>query len=653
MNTNLAGTVIDGRYVVLSRIARGGMATVYLAHDRRLDRDVAVKVMHPHLAESEPFILRFRREARAAARLSHPNAVAVFDQGTWGDSLYLTMEYVEGEDLRDTLRRVGGLSVGEALEIIKNVLDALAAAHRRDLIHRDIKPENVLRSTDGTPKLADFGLARAVSDATQASTGTVLGTVAYLAPELVTEGAATRASDVYAVGVMLFELLTGRQPFFGDIPINVAFQHVTSSVPPVSTIVPGIPREVDDLVAALTAHDVPDRLPDGEHALAKVRRVLEVLSPESAAIRADVSGVTDASDPTSTEHTNESDEPDGTAPIWVRPSSGTAAIPIGEAPGPTPPSPPKKRRSRAVLIVLLLLLIVGGGASAYYYLLGPGAFTQVPSVFGLDQDGALQLLESNDLIGAVEQSHSDTVASGKVISTDPMAGEPARKGSTVAVVVSRGIETLAMPELVGVATAEALTRLAGLPEPLIEEAYSQDVPAETVIAVAVAEDVRGPDGEFFASGDVPEVGTLLPHLTVLELTVSLGREPVSAPDVTGTPVADAIATLAENGLTGIEAAERAFDDSVPEGSVISQDHTGAGLLRGDTVTLTVSKGPELVEVPSVVWKNQSDAEAALRSAGLEVNVEAPLGVILNTVRTQSERAGTMVRKGTVITIQVI
>ncbi|MDN5559484.1 MAG: protein kinase, partial [Ruaniaceae bacterium] len=298
MNTNLAGTVIDGRYVVLSRIARGGMATVYLAHDRRLDRDVAVKVMHPHLAESEPFILRFRREARAAARLSHPNAVAVFDQGTWGDSLYLTMEYVEGEDLRDTLRRVGALSVGEALEIIKNVLDALAAAHRRDLIHRDIKPENVLRSTDGTPKLADFGLARAVSDATQASTGTVLGTVAYLAPELVTEGAATRASDVYAVGVMLFELLTGRQPFFGDIPINVAFQHVTSSVPPVSTIVPGIPREVDDLVAALTAHDVPDRLPDGEHALAKVRRVLEVLSPESAAIRADVSGVTDASDPT-------------------------------------------------------------------------------------------------------------------------------------------------------------------------------------------------------------------------------------------------------------------------------------------------------------------------------------------------------------------
>lgn len=653
MSTNLHGTVIDGRYEVISRIARGGMATVYLAHDRRLDRDVAVKVMHPHLAESEAFNARFRREARAAAGLGHPNAVAVFDQGTWEDSLYLTMEYVDGEDLRDLLRREGAIPLGRALETIESVLDALSAAHRRNLIHRDIKPENVLCSADGTPKLADFGLARAVSDATQASTGTVLGTVAYLAPELVTAGTATAASDVYAVGVMLFEMLTGRQPFFGDIPINVAFQHVTSSVPLTSSLVPGIPREVDDLVAALTARDVSERLPDGDAALSAVRRVLEDLSPESATIRADVPGAPDQPVNQTAEDPDRSQDPHGTAPIAVKPSSGTAAIPIGEAPPATPAPIPAKRRTRSILIALLLLLITAGGAFAYYALLGPGAYTQVPSVVALQREDALDILRANDLVPAPQDEYSDTVPTGIVIRTEPGSGENVRKNSEVIVVVSQGMLSFEMPAVVGLPYDDAILALGEFPEPTVIEEYSQDVPLNEIIAVTIAGDVRGPDGETFAAGDVPEPGTLLPHTIPLELRVSLGREPVTAPRVVESTLDDAIAALSEAGLVGTEAGERAFHDSIPEGSVISQDHEGPGLLRGDTVTLTVSKGPELVEVPQVVWKSQQDAEELLKAAGLTVKVEAPLGVILNTVRTQSERAGTMVPRDTVVTIQVI
>ncbi|HEY3438988.1 MAG TPA: protein kinase, partial [Actinotalea sp.] len=230
----LLGHLIDGRYEVLSRIARGGMATVYLATDRRLDREVALKVMHPHLAEGgsgSEFVARFRREARAAARLTHPGLVSVFDQGVDGETSYLTMEYIDGTNLRRHLGESGALPVAEALKTAEAVLDALAAAHRAGLVHRDVKPENILLAADGRIKVADFGLARAVTEVTATTAGTVLGTVAYLAPELVAHGTSDARTDVYAVGVLLHEMLTGAQPFTGATPIQVAYQHVHTDIP--------------------------------------------------------------------------------------------------------------------------------------------------------------------------------------------------------------------------------------------------------------------------------------------------------------------------------------------------------------------------------------------------------------------------------------
>lgn len=245
----LVGRLVDGRYEVLERIARGGMATVYLASDRRLDREVAVKVMHPHLADGASgadFVSRFRREARAAARLTHPGLVAVYDQGVDGETSYLTMEYIDGTNLRHRIQDEGPFTVADALDVVEHVLDALAAAHRHDLVHRDIKPENILLATDGRIKVADFGLARAVTEVTSTTTGTILGTVAYLGPELIATGQCDTRTDVYAVGVMLYEMLTGTQPFTGSTPIQVAFQHVNGSVPEPSDTLPWLPAEIDE-----------------------------------------------------------------------------------------------------------------------------------------------------------------------------------------------------------------------------------------------------------------------------------------------------------------------------------------------------------------------------------------------------------------------
>ncbi|WP_448629275.1 protein kinase domain-containing protein [Cellulomonas soli] len=287
----LVGRLVDGRYEVVSRIARGGMATVYLAVDRRLDREVALKVMHPHLAEGASgtdFVARFRREARTAARLTHPGLVGVFDQGVDGETSYLTMEYVDGTNLRRRIGELGALSVQEALGTAEHVLDALGAAHRNGLVHRDIKPENVLLADDGRIKLADFGLARAVTEVTATTTGTVMGTVAYLAPELVTRGTSDARTDVYACGILLYEMLTGAQPFTGETPIQVAFQHVNSDVPAPSDAVPWLPVEVDELVQALAAREAADRPVDAGAALALVRRVRATLDEATLARRADV-----------------------------------------------------------------------------------------------------------------------------------------------------------------------------------------------------------------------------------------------------------------------------------------------------------------------------------------------------------------------------
>uniref|UniRef100_UPI001BA5F9A0 protein kinase domain-containing protein n=1 Tax=Pseudarthrobacter albicanus TaxID=2823873 RepID=UPI001BA5F9A0 len=272
----LVGTLVDHRYLVQSRLARGGMSTVYLATDRRLEREVALKVLHPHLADDPQFLDRLGREAKAAARLSHPHVVGVLDQGEDGRLAYLVMEYIKGHTLRDVINGKGALSPRLALALIDPVIEGLGAAHTAGLIHRDIKPENVLIADDGRIKLGDFGLARAISAST--STGALIGTVAYLSPELVLGKQADARSDIYSVGIMLYEMITGRQPFDGEVPIQVAYQHVNSSVGAASAHVPGLAAEVDELVQWCTAND-PDKRPvDGNTLLSELRHIRTNLS---------------------------------------------------------------------------------------------------------------------------------------------------------------------------------------------------------------------------------------------------------------------------------------------------------------------------------------------------------------------------------------
>ncbi|WP_460367608.1 protein kinase domain-containing protein, partial [Actinocorallia lasiicapitis] len=279
----LVGQVLDGRYRVESRIARGGMATVYVGRDLKLDRIIALKVMHPHLAQDEEFVRRFIGEAKAAAALSHPNVVAVYDQRTDGEHVFLSMEYLPGRTLRALLDERGRLPVDVALSIMLPVLAALGAAHRAGLVHRDVKPENVLLTTDGQVKVADFGLARAETDSKQTKTGVIIGTVAYMAPEQVIAGTSDVRSDVYAAGVVLFELLTGRQPHEGDSPLTVAYKHVNDRIQLPSALVPGIPPRLDAIVAAATDRDPARRPMDADHLYALLTdESLPVPAPSAA-----------------------------------------------------------------------------------------------------------------------------------------------------------------------------------------------------------------------------------------------------------------------------------------------------------------------------------------------------------------------------------
>ncbi|MFC7406085.1 Stk1 family PASTA domain-containing Ser/Thr kinase [Georgenia alba] len=636
----LIGRLVDERYEVTSRIARGGMATVYRATDRRLERTVAVKVMHPHLAESPDFVARFRREARAAARLAHPGVVAVHDQGTTGDAAYLAMELVEGPNLRTVLRTRGSLPVGEALGTIEQVLDALASAHRAGLVHRDIKPENVLITPDGTAKVADFGLARAVTEATAATTGTVLGTVAYLAPEIVTEGRADPRADVYAAGVLLYELLTGRQPFSGETPIQVAFQHVNGHIPPPSRAVDWLPAEVDELVAALTAREIGERPEDAAAALDLARRCRASLDPEILARRADVDPDPAADAPDSWHDEAEAPVAPGTDHTAEVRARGTVALPIGAIThdDAATTAPPRRRRvwTRVVTVLLLLALAVAAGA-LWWFQVGPGATVPTPDVVGLEEEDAVAQIEQAGLTARVEHDHHDDVPAGAVISSDPGPGTDVHEDGSVTVVVSEGVLMLDVPDVGGetVEDARAAIEDAGLGVGSTSEEYHDSVPEGAVIETA------------------PAAGESVRHDRPVDLVVSLGREPVEVPDVTGQPRDDAVAALEDAGLT-VDQESQQHHDEVPEGAVVSvSPGPGEQLYRGDAVDLVVSLGPELVEVPSVVGQHVGQARATLEDAGFQVEVEEVLGGYFGTVRSQDPEGGAMVPRSSVITLTVV
>ncbi|GAB3196729.1 Stk1 family PASTA domain-containing Ser/Thr kinase [Nocardioides hungaricus] len=627
----MTGRVLDSRYRIGPRIARGGMASVYEATDLRLDRTVAVKVMHPGLGDDDEFAARFVREARAAARLSHPHVVAVYDQGDDHGTVFLSMELIDGITLRDVIRKEAPMPPARALALLEPVLSALAAAHRAGLIHRDVKPENVLIADDGRIKVADFGLARAVSADTQhtATGGVLIGTVSYLAPELVVDGRADARADVYAAGVVLFELLTGVKPHEGESPIQVAYKHVHEDVPAPSTLVPGIPAYVDALVARATARDRSSRPADAAVLLHQVHRVGNALA-EGVADDPDLTAdLTPLMTPLTIQVRQDREE-----------TAERTALLQTAAPPPDRPkqaAPPRRRRRGLIATILAVLLVAGLGAGAWWYL--DGRYTSTPSVLGMTRADAQAELEGAGLeVEWGERAYSETVPAGRVVSTDPEPGGQVLDGGTVTVTLSLGKERYDVPKLRGMTEDEAQDALAktNLGYGTTTEQWSDTVPEGQVIASS------------------PKAGTTLRPDTPVDLVVSKGPRPIDLKDWVGRPVDDAMAWLDARELTGTVVG-REFSDSVDEGDVISMDPPGGTTVYGgDEISFVVSKGPELIEVPSVRGQGVDAATATLEGLGFKVRTEDASGSLgLGFVWSQSPGGGELAPKGATITLTLI
>lgn len=636
----LVGQTIDARYVIEKRIARGGMATVYRARDTRLDRPVALKIMYPHLAESADFVARFRREARAAAKLTHPGVVAVYDQGSAQGSSYLVMELIKGPNLRTYLRSQGCLPVGEALKITKEILQALAAAHRSGLIHRDVKPENVLLPETGQVKVADFGLARAASEVTAATTGSILGTVAYLSPETVSGTAADSRVDVYATGIMLFELLAGVPPFSGDSPIQIAYAHVHEDVPHIKETEPWVPQPVDDLIAKLTTRDPAKRPLNGDAALELVNQTIAELDPNEMELRGDTPPATTPADSDSDQELTPtlSEVPLPGVPgspshhkSWWKRRRGRQSESTLDSATPSEGATRSKTRGRLIggivgAIVLLAAILT------WFFMWGPGSFRPMVDVVNQQWPDASKSLTAADVTFERVDVFDDNIPAGNVARTNPAPGKPLGRFQTAKIFVSKGIEMLTMPDLTGKTREEALelVKKARFNTPQISEDFHDTVP----------------EGQISSQDPAPNASVA--HNTIVKITVSKGRQPVSMPNLVGKPSQEAQNELTQVGLQPQVTED--FSDSVPKGKVISQSVApNTTVHRLDQVNLVISKGPEVVAVPNVFGKSEGDARAALESAGFTVNVKRTFGDS-KRVLNSNPSAGTQAKVGSTVTI---
>lgn len=608
------------------------MATVYVATDLRLERRVALKVMHGHLSDDTVFQSRFIQEARAAARLADPNVVNVFDQGQDGEMAYLVMEYLPGITLRELLREQRRLTVPQAVSILDAVLSGLAAAHKAGIVHRDVKPENVLLAEDGRIKIGDFGLARATT-ANTASGAQLLGTIAYLAPELVTRGTADARSDIYALGIMLYEMLTGEQPYKGEQPMQIAFQHATDSVPRPSVKNPGVPEPLDELVLWATERSPDDRPTDAREMLQRLREIERELGVTPVVARTGPISVV-------------RDEAAATGEL-------TAVLP-STATGPTSGleevdnatrlrrAVQRRRAKGGWLIALVILLAALAAGLGWWFGSGPGSMVPVADVSGMTFEEAAAELEQDTLVAVRQDANSLDVPVGHVISTDPSPGIRVERDSEVTVVVSLGPAEATFAKLNGLTEDEVRAQLtAQHVAPGESETYYTDGPAGTVVYVAIhpaagGDNVECGEGCTVHQGDTATLG------------VSLGP----LPNVVGEPVDEATQILTDAGITVAGQTEE-YSDDIAEGSVISMTaREGDGWWRkGDTTTLIVSLGPPPIEVPNVVGDNLADAMAELEEAGFKPTTVVPQFVWgLFTVASTDPEAGTTHRRGTEVRV---
>ncbi len=650
----LIGRVLDGRYRVGPKIARGGMAGVYEATDLRLDRTVAVKVMHEGLADDDEFVRRFQREARSAARLAHQNVVSVFDTGEDQGTLFLVMEYVPGLTLRDLIRKEAPMAPAKALAVIEPVLSALAAAHDAGILHRDVKPENVLLADDGRVKVADFGLSRAINSETQhtATGGVLIGTVSYLAPELVVNGHADARADVYAAGVMIYEMLTGHKPHQADSPIQVAYKHVHQDIPAPSASTRGIPPYVDALIARATARDTALRPADARVLLHQVRRVRHALDHGVANDEELVADLTPTSPIGDRSPTGELPAqilaPQELAELAELQQGQTGAVydqerdvrlvptrPRTGPPAGPPPAPPRRSRRGPVWLALVVLLAVVAGLAGWYF--GIARYTVTPGVIDMSRTAAQTKLDQSGLdLEVTGTAYSETVRKGFVVSTDPAPGDRVAKEGTVGAVLSLGPERHKVPDVRGRTLDDAQQMLddAKLAYGDAVSRYDEKVPKDRVVT----------------SDPVP--GTPLRRDTAVDIVVSKGPKPIAIPDFTGKSAELASKRL---GTLGFKVDDTQVNsDTVAKGRVISQSPRSGNGNKGDVVSLVVSKGPVLVAVPNVKGMGLQAATDTLQAAGFAVQVRhASLYVGVKYVVGTDPSSGTMARKGSTVIVSIV
>ena len=631
--SDLSGELIDGRYQLTRQVANGGMASVYEAIDTRLDRKVAVKIMHPHLAQDEAFVNRFIREAKAAAALSHPNIVAVQDQG-WNQNgvpaVFIVMELIEGHTLREYLNERGRFEIKDAINYLTPILSALAAAHDLGIVHRDMKPENILISKEGRVKIADFGLARGelIGSTMTAESSVVLGSVSYLSPEQVQRGVADSRSDVYAVGIVAFEMLTGEKPFTGDSPIQIAYMHVNQEIPSLRSKRKEIPEALDTLISKATDRD-PDKRPRtaGEF-LKSLESIQSEIDPKTNQMKLALDLPMEPIKEKPRGKMKKAVEEEKEESIEVKETTQE----IRAAKEKKKKASKRVRRNRKVAIILAIALGIGG----WYTLVGPGSRVVVPSVVGGTYEQALSTLTPLGLTTVIlEKRFDEDIAKGAIIETSPPGGGRVESGGEVKLIVSKGPERYIIPSVAGLTPEAATNALEKFP--LIvganTEVFNKEIPKGFVISTK------------------PESGTEVKRDTPVSLVISKGVETVALVSYSGKSGEQALNELNDLGFD-VESTY-AFNERVLSGVVISQTPTGVDVApKGSTVTLIISKGSQYVFIPNVFSLDQIKATQALQDLQLKVVVKKLGTKKVKKVTNISPKVGSKVKRGSVVTITV-
>ena len=618
------------------------MATIYAALDVRLDRSVAVKIMHPHLANDEEFVNRFIREAKATAALSHPNIVAIQDQG-WNEggvaAVFIVMELIDGFTLRDVIHDRGALPVAEALRYFAPVVSAVAAAHKIGILHRDIKPENVLISKDGRVKIADFGLARNASlgETLTAESSVILGSVSYLSPEQVQRGISDSRSDVYALGIVLFELLTGVKPFEGETPIQIAYRHVNENIPAPSTLTtltPNLPPDVDALVLKATANNPDKRFKDAGSLQESLQALMQKLDPKRRQLSLELDIPIQSVKPEKKKRSRLEAIKSITASNDFKKG---AIVRERTNPNKREDSVATKRkiskrvkRNRAIALLIVLALLIGG-----YQLIGAsGTRVSVPSVAGASQSEATSALTTLGLkVDVTNQIFSEDVPVGKVISSNPGGGGKIGVGGTVHLTISKGLDRIKVPALAGLTldAASAALAAAGLKVGRTTQSYSTTRDKDLVIT-------SQPPFKSDARKDA-----------AVDLVISLGIQQLTINSYVGKTSDEALNELTTAGLKVNATYE--YSDTIQIGTVISQSPDGSTpLAKGSVLTLVISKGPSALFVPNVYSLTELKATTILENLGFKVVVRKIGTKKVKTVTNVSPASGAKVSPGSTITI---